>query len=212
MRCRARPLQLRTARVRVLARQEAMAFAGSCAPAIAPQPRECARSTSTTVAGDATRTEVTKAIPGENGIARSDVEAALEKWGRFKLTVNPENADLVVVVRKGGKPIKPTIGGTGNGPPVVWNPGSTGDVTIGVGRTSPPYSTPADPRESQRPTARTEVGFPDDVFSVYPARVDVRDASPLWLYIAHDGLQHPTVPAVQKFRKAIEEAEKTRKP
>ncbi len=155
---------------------------------------------------------ISVANPGENGIARSDVEAALEKWGRFKLTVNPENADLVVVVRKGGKAIKPTIGGIGNGPPVVWNPGSTGDVTIGVGRTSPPYSTPADPRESQRPTARTEVGFPDDVFSVYPARVDVRDASPLWRYIAHDGLQHPTVPAVQKFRKAIEEAEKTRKP
>jgi len=155
---------------------------------------------------------ISVASPGENGIARSDVEAALEKWRRFKLTVNPENADLVVVVRKGGKAIKPTIGGTGNGPPVFRNPGSTGDVTIGVGRTSPPYLNPADPRANQRPTARTEVGFPDDVFSVYPARVDVRDAAPLWRYIAHDGLQHPTVPAVQKFRKAIEEAEKTRKP
>src|SRR5437660_1633834 len=104
---------------------------------------------------------ISVANPGENGIARSDVEAALEKWGRFKLTVNPENADLVVVVRKGGKAIKPTIGGIGNGPPVVWNPGSTGDVTIGVGRTSPPYSNPADPRANQRPTARTEVGFPE---------------------------------------------------
>ncbi len=150
--------------------------------------------------------------PGENETARSDVEAALQKWGRLKTTLNTANADLILVVRKGGKPIKPTIGGTGNGPPVVWNPGSTGDVTIGVGRTSPPYSTPADPRANPRPATRTEVGIPDDVFSVYPARVDVRDAGPLWRYIAHDGLQHPTVPAVQKFRKAIEEAEKTRKP
>src|SRR5207244_3069975 len=80
---------------------------------------------------------ISVANPGEDGIARSDVEAALEKWGRFKLTVNPENEDLVVVVR---------------------------------------------------------------------------DAGPVWRAIAHDGRQHPTVTAVQKFRKAIEEAEKTRKP
>src|SRR5207247_10131714 len=147
---------------------------------------------------------ISVANPGEDGIARSDVEAALEKWGRFKLTVNPENADLGVVVRKGGKAIKPTIGGIGNGPPVVWNPGSTGDVTIGVGRTTPPYSNRADPRANQRPTARTEVGFPDDVFSVYPARVDVRDAGLLCRYTAHYGLQRPTVPSVRGFRVAIQ--------
>src|SRR3989442_13532103 len=64
MRCRARPLQLRTARVRVLARQEGLAFAASGALATAPQPRECAPSASTTVAEDSTRREVTKALPG----------------------------------------------------------------------------------------------------------------------------------------------------
>jgi hypothetical protein len=49
--------------------------------------------------------------PGENATARSDVEAALEKWGRFKTTLNTANADLIFVVRKGGRPIKTTIGG-----------------------------------------------------------------------------------------------------
>src|SRR5437667_12722557 len=60
--------------------------------------------------------------PGENETARSDVEAALQKWGRLKTTLNTANADLILVVRKGGKPIKPTIGGVPNEPPVVLNP------------------------------------------------------------------------------------------
>src|SRR5205823_15004456 len=63
---------------------------------------------------------ISVANPGENETARSDVEAALQKWGRFKTTLNAANPDRIFVVRKGGKPIKPTIGGTGNGP-VVWN-------------------------------------------------------------------------------------------
>src|SRR5947207_15847741 len=63
---------------------------------------------------------ISVANPGEDGIARSDVEAALEKWGRFKLTVNRENADLVGGVRKGRKALKPTIGGIANGHAVDW--------------------------------------------------------------------------------------------
>jgi hypothetical protein len=41
--------------------------------------------------------------PGENETARSDVEAALQKWGRLKTTLNTANADLILVVRKGGE-------------------------------------------------------------------------------------------------------------
>src|SRR2546427_12521476 len=40
--------------------------------------------------------------PGENETAWSDVEAALQKWGRLKTTLNTANADVILVVRKGG--------------------------------------------------------------------------------------------------------------
>ena len=63
----------------------------------------------------------------------------------------------------------------------------------------------------RHPTMRTEVGTPDDVFSVYRGgEYNPLDAPPLWRYIARDGLKHPGVPAVDKFRKAIEEAEKAK--
>src|SRR5947199_10313270 len=67
---------------------------------------------------------ISVANPGENRIARSDVEAALEKWRCFKLTVNAANADVVAVMRKGGKALKPTNGATGKRPTVPRNRGS----------------------------------------------------------------------------------------
>src|SRR5438128_11980564 len=59
---------------------------------------------------------ISAANRGENGIARSGVEAAIGRWGRVSLSVYPENAAWVVVVRVGGKAIKRTTGGIGNGP------------------------------------------------------------------------------------------------
>jgi hypothetical protein len=148
--------------------------------------------------------------PGENSVARSDVESALRKWGRFSLTLDPRNADLIFVLHRGGAAVKPTIGGIPNEPPVVLGPtgDSGGGITIGSGR-RPGLSS----SDSQigGPTMRTEVGTPDDVFSVYRgSEDDPLDAPPLWRYVARDGLKHPAVPAVEKFRKAIEEAEKAK--
>src|SRR4051812_31435470 len=48
---------------------------------------------------------------GGNRVARRDVEDAIEKWGRYKVTMDSSNADLIVVVRKASKPGAPTIGG-----------------------------------------------------------------------------------------------------
>jgi hypothetical protein len=39
--------------------------------------------------------------PMANQKARDDVEKALMKWGRFRMAMNAELADLVIVVRKG---------------------------------------------------------------------------------------------------------------
>jgi hypothetical protein len=148
--------------------------------------------------------------PGENSTARGDVESAVRKWGRFALTLDPRNADLILVLHKGGAAVKPTIGGIPNEPPVVLGPtgDSGGGITIASGRRPGLSSSDS---EIGGPTMRTEVGTPDDVFSVYRGgENNPLDAPPLWRYVARDGLKHPAVPAVEKFRKAIDEAEKAK--
>ncbi len=64
--------------------------------------------------------------PNANRLARTDVEQALMKWGRFTTVQEGFTADLIIMVRKGnGKIVQPTIGGTSvNGIPPV-NVGST---------------------------------------------------------------------------------------
>ena len=50
--------------------------------------------------------------PMANKKAQDDVEQALTKWGRFRFVLDPQSADLVIVIRKGsGKIVQPTIGG-----------------------------------------------------------------------------------------------------
>jgi len=148
--------------------------------------------------------------PGENETARSDVEAALQKWGRFKTTLNTANADLIFVVRKGGKPIKPAIGGVPNEPPVVTNP-VDGGITIRGRRGTPPDLSESVSGRSGTPTMRSEISSPDDVLAVYLGGVDYPlDSPPLWRHMARDGLHHPTVPAIEKLRQAIADSEKAK--
>ena len=75
--------------------------------------------------------------PNANRLARTDVEQALDKWGRFTTVQEGFTADLVIMVRKGnGKIVQPTIGGT----PV------NGIPPVSVGSTTDPESN-YDPRE-----------------------------------------------------------------
>jgi hypothetical protein len=39
--------------------------------------------------------------PGANSTSREDVERAITKWGRFKLVMDAQTADLIIAVRKG---------------------------------------------------------------------------------------------------------------
>src|SRR5207245_9386714 len=58
-------------------------------------------------------------------------------------------------------------------------------------------------------TMRSEVCPRGGVWPVCLGGVDYPlDSPPLWRYRANNGLQHPTVPAVEKLRQAIADAEK----
>jgi len=64
--------------------------------------------------------------------------------------------------------------------------------------------------KSGRTTPGMEAGtMKDDMFEVFRSGdADTLAGAPVWSYNAKEGLKPPAVAAVEKFRKAIEEAEK----
>lgn len=162
--------------------------------------------------------------PNANAIARDSVEKALMEWGRFRLVMDGQQSDLLIVVRTGnGKSFRPTM----KGGPIDQRPGvaQSTDSTIriggGVGQRQPPTGDPStDPQEQtqdRQPHINNEVGPTDDMFVVYRASFsDPLDSPPVWRYIKKDCLRPsqpgPQVPAVEEFRKLIAEAEKPKVP
>jgi len=159
--------------------------------------------------------------PNVNRLARTDVEQALMKWGRFMPVTESFTADLIIMVRKGnGKVVQPTIGGT----PVSGNP------PVSVGSTTTPNATttraagrwgnsgiPNDPsnagNQPATPYPQIEAGPTQDTFVVYRGGKDDPSFNPLdspavWRYVAKNGLESPSVPAVEVFRKLVVESDK----
>jgi hypothetical protein len=151
--------------------------------------------------------------PQANQTAQKDVEAALLNWGRFEPVLSTQTADLIVVVRKGsGRLVNQTISDPRqNNRPGVIDPTDNGGVMIGGQRGRQPNqadgSNPASAPETAHP--QTEIGGTDDSFTVYQGSVqNPLDSSPAWRYVAKDGLQPHSVPAVEEFKKALTKAEK----
>ena len=155
--------------------------------------------------------------PSANRKAQVEVEKAFMKWGRYRLALDANTADLVIGVRKGtGKVANPTI----NGGPVDSRPASIettdNQVRVLVQQGRPERSDAAGtPADTSGPTAAhtgMEVGAEDDTFMVFQGGLIYRpypvDNASVWKYIAKDGLKPPAVAAVEQFRKAVEESEK----
>ena len=139
--------------------------------------------------------------PNANRQARENVERALMGWGRFKIVPDGQPSDLVVGIRIGNdKPLRPTI----KGGPLDDNP------RIGQRSQGPPLGGQPD-ADSRSPRITNEIGPTADLFYVY--RGDVANplsSSALWHDAAKDGLRPPQIQAVEEFRKAIADAEKSK--
>jgi hypothetical protein len=174
--------------------------------------------------------------PQANQVAQRDVETALLNWGRLQpILVGQEagagagqNADLVIVVRRGtGKVASGTVHDPRQGRrPAVIDPTDTG-IAIGVqrgqpppyagdipdasqGSSIPPQNGSNGPMTEDRPQPRAEIGnsVAEDSFLVYRGRIqNPLDAPPVWRYEAKNALKPHTVPAVDAFRKAMNEAD-----
>jgi len=149
--------------------------------------------------------------PNANRVARTDVEKALDQWGRFTLVQEGSTADLIIMVRKGdGKLIQPTIGGTpiNGAPPVSGDSTSTPTQSTTRAGVRWPSGNP-----NSNPEPQIEAGSPQDMFVVYRGSKDdpywsPLDAPPVWRYSGIDALASPSVPAVEVFRKLIADSEK----
>jgi hypothetical protein len=150
--------------------------------------------------------------PQGNETAQRDVEAALGNWGRFQTSMSHLNADLIIVIRKGtGRMVDETIPDPRqNGRVGTTEPLDNG-IYVGAQHGTPPNPTNRSTTKESQPTTptRTEVTTPDHTFLVYMSGSETPlDGTPIWQYVAKDGLKSPSVPAVDAFRKAIAETEK----
>jgi len=148
--------------------------------------------------------------PNANRTAQTNVENAITKWGRFKVIMNAQAADLIIAVRT-GHASGPTIRNSpadrrpndeiGNIPDANQQ-GPSPDVT---------HPAPGAIAADRRPRITSnETGPSEDSFEVYRGRVDYPlDAPAVWRYVAKDALdEFPEVVAVEQFRNAINEAER----
>ncbi len=148
--------------------------------------------------------------PRENRTAQDDVERAIVKWGRFRVTTNAQTADLIIAVRKGNKSGPIITHSPADDRPVIFEPGIAG-AQLGRQASRPPDLSEPLPGGSRGPQLGNQIASSEDTFEVYMGgREYPLDAPPLWRYIAKDSLNAPRVDAVEQFRKAIEESEKQR--
>jgi hypothetical protein len=167
--------------------------------------------------------------PQANRVAQRDVETAFMNWGRFTpILVGQEagpSADLIIVIRRGtGK----VAGGTVHDPwqdrrPAVVDPTDAG-IGVGVQRGQPPpfagdlpdasqgssIPGPNRPMAEERPHPQAEIGnsTSEDSFLVYRGRTEnPLDGPIIWRYEAKNALKPHAVPAVDAFRKAVDQAE-----
>lgn len=148
--------------------------------------------------------------PTANRTAQDNVEKALMKWGRFRLVMEAQTADLVIAVRKGHASGPTVINSPTDSRPVIVQP-TDGDIRVGGQQGRPPdlnnpgLGGPAD----RGPRIGGDMGTPEDTFELYRGGVEYPlDAAPVWRYIAKDALNGPQVIAVERFRKVLDESEK----
>jgi len=120
-------------------------------------------------------------IPPEDRQAVSDVEDAVRKWGRYTLVYERENADLILLVRKG------RLAGAQEGVGVHLG---SGPLTPSIGSIT-----------------AADAGDPRDTLAVYRAEQGL-DSSPIWRGIETDGLKAPGMKLVSEFKDKVEAAAK----
>jgi hypothetical protein len=142
-------------------------------------------------------TEFDPNLNAEDRTAIADVRDALAKWKRYTEVTSKDEADLVIVVRKGrlasaNAGITPRPGQLPNGGPGQLPNGSSRQGGIGAGE----YGS----------DVGVEAGPADDLFEVCTVDANGKLSAPLWLRTLPDGLRAPGVMLLEQFEDAVDNA------
>jgi hypothetical protein len=141
----------------------------------------------------------------EDREAIANVQDALKDWNRYSLTINRQEADLVIVVRKGrlvgiqghaGVSVGTPTGVGGTYP--RGNPGGPGN--------SNPGGNPDRADNADALGARSEVGPNDDTLRVFFLSPGGKLSGPFWSREMKDGLNAPDVTLLRVLRDAVDRA------
>ena len=114
------------------------------------------------------------------------IRSGLEQWGRYVVVVRPEQADLLIAIRKGR--LASFGGGVSVGGPSSGRPGAA--------------------RSGSVPMAGAQVSSPDDMIEVFE-----RSGSLVWRGMKTNGLAGAGPPLWESFQAEVAKAEKkTKKP
>ena len=135
-------------------------------------------------AGFVSETDVRADVLDEEREALQRIRSGLEQWGRYVVVVRPEQADLLIAIRKGRHA---TFGGGVNigGPPS----GGPGGGPVGIG-----------------PMAGAQVSSPDDMIEVFE-----RTGSLVWRGMKTNGLAGAGPPLWESLQAEVAKAEKRAK-
>jgi hypothetical protein len=126
----------------------------------------------------------------EDREAIADVRDQLEEWNRYSLTTEREQADLIIVVRK-GRAASSDVGVSPRGGPT--------QIGVGQPRSNGPMGGPSI-------EAGGQVGSSEDLFEVCQMDSNGKRGTPLWEHLMPDGLNAPRVLLFQQFKDAVEKA------
>ena len=148
----------------------------------------------TTDFGDPAEQPLNPHIMPEDRQAVADVQRAIEKWGKYSIALRRQDADLIIVVRKG----------------------RVAEALVGarVHASSRPSNNPGQPDgnaggTSIRPEGEGDFGDPQDMIAVYSADLgNEANSPPLWRGRRTDGLNPPQMRLIQELRTKVEAAAK----
>jgi hypothetical protein len=135
-------------------------------------------------AGFVSETDVRADVLDEEREALQRIRSGLEQWGRYVVVVRPDEADLLIAIRKGR--LASVGGGISVGGP---SSGRAGGGPVGIG-----------------PTAGAQVSSPDDMIEVFE-----RSGSLVWRGMKTNGLVGAGPPLWESFQAEVAKAEKRAK-
>ena len=139
----------------------------------------------------------------EDRDAIANVQEALKHWNRYSLTMHRNEADLIIIVRRGRLAAAQLHGGVGAGTPTGIGASYPGRNPAGSGNPNPGGNADR-PDNVDAMGARGEAGPADDTLRVFSLTPEGKLSGPVWSRDMKDGLDAPDVALLRFLRDAVD--------